>query len=375
MTQNSFNISYPAVYNGTEKSKISFFSGTPDLDKLFFTDLALNDNEDTKRFFVTDATVASLPCNTSFIAKFDDGKYGNNYLLILGSGEKYKTTESVLRIVTEATKVGLSRKDIFIGIGGGVICDITAFAASIYKRGASVQFVPTTLLAMVDASIGGKTGCDYENYKNLIGTFFPASNLYYFPEFVQYLPENQYNSGLAEAFKTALICDKKLYEIFRDKSDEIINRDKDVLEQIIRMCVQDKASIVEKDFTEQNIRAFLNLGHTFGHAFESVAGLGTVTHGSAVAWGISRCVELAFKKEYCMEKFRNEVFEILSKFDWEVTPTPKEILGGGIGERLVAVMKKDKKNLSDKIRVVLVKDVCDISIEEIDDEAILSVLK
>ena len=126
MTHKSFSISYPAVYNGTEKSEISFISGTPDLDKLFFTDFALNENEETKRFFVTDATVASLPCNISFISKFDDGKFGNNYLLILGSGEKYKTTESVLRIVTEATKVGLSRKDIFVGIGGGVICDITA---------------------------------------------------------------------------------------------------------------------------------------------------------------------------------------------------------------------------------------------------------
>ena len=228
---------------------------------------------------------------------------------------------------------------------------------------------------MVDASIGGKTGCDYENYKNLIGTFFPASHLYYFPQFVQYLPENQYNSGLAEAFKTALICDKELYDIFKNKSVEINNRDKDILEEIIERCVTDKAFIVEKDFTEQNIRTHLNLGHTFGHAFETVSGLGTVTHGSAVAWGISRCVELAFKKEYCMEKFHNEVFDILNQYNWETTPTPKEILGGGIGERLITVMKKDKKNLSDKIRIVLVKNVGDISIEEFPDEDILSVLK
>ena len=389
MSHTSFNISYPAIHNGTEKSEISILSGTPDLASLFFDSECCsdnnsgnnNDNNDCnndgakKRFFVTDATVASLECMAPFISKFDDGKYGNNYILILGSGEKYKTVESVLRIVTEAIEAGLSRKDVFVGIGGGVICDITAFAASIYKRGASVQFVPTTLLAMVDASIGGKTGCDYQNYKNIIGTFVPASKLFYFPEFVQYLSEEQYNSGLAEAFKTALICDKELYNIFKNKADEINSRDKVVLEEIIKHCVAAKASVVEKDFTEQNVRAFLNLGHTFGHAYESVAGLGTVTHGSAVAWGISRCVELAFKKDYCFERFRNEIFEILEKYNWETSPSPKAILGGGIGERLLSVMKKDKKNLTEKVRIVLLKDVCDISIEEFEDSDILSVLK
>ena len=111
----------------------------------------------------------------NFIQKFDDGIYENDRLLILGSGEKYKTIESVLSIITAAVEADFTRKDIFVGIGGGVICDITAFAASIFKRGAKVEFIPTTLLAMVDASIGGKTGCDYENYKNIIGTFFPAN--------------------------------------------------------------------------------------------------------------------------------------------------------------------------------------------------------
>lgn len=372
MKTDSINISYPSIHIGTEKSEITFLPGVPDLSRLFFED---NKDEVQRRFFITDANVASLECMRDFTSKFDDGVYGKDILIVLGSGEKYKTIETVLNILTEAVEAGFTRKDIFVGIGGGVICDITAFAASIFKRGAQAQFIPTTLLAMVDASIGGKTGCDYNNYKNIIGTFYPAKKIYYFPEFVQYLPENQYNSGLAEAFKTALLFDKNLFEIFRNESDKINARDKDLLMEIIRTCVKAKGNIVEQDFTEQGIRAYLNLGHSFGHALETLTGLGNVTHGYAVAWGISRSVELAYRKEYCMQNFKDTIFEILKKYGWETAPIPAVIKGGGVGERLISVMHKDKKNLTDKIRIVLQKNITETSVEEVEDSEILSVLK
>ena len=373
MSQSSFTISYPALHTGTDKSEIKFIPGKPDLAALFFE--GEQAAETRRRFFITDATVASLECMQSFISKFDDGVCGKDCLLILGSGEPYKNIESVLNIVREAFEANFTRKDIFIGIGGGVICDITAFAASIYKRGTSVQFVPTTFLAMVDASIGGKTGCDFENYKNIIGTFFPATKLFYFPEFVQYLPENQFNSGLAEAFKTALLFDKELYDLFKNEADKINARDSQLLETIIHKCVKAKGSIVEQDFTEQGIRAYLNLGHTFGHALESVAGLGAITHGSAVAWGIGRAVELAYKKEYCLQAFRDEVFEILKAYNWITEPVPSFVKGGGFSERLISIMRTDKKNISDKIRLILCKGVADITIEEVDEKLIASVVK
>ena len=373
MSQNSFTISYPALHSGTDKSQINFVSGTPDLAKLFFE--GEEAKEPRRRFFVTDATVASLACMQSFISKFDDGVCGKDCLLILGSGEPYKTIESVLNIVKAAFEANFSRKDIFIGIGGGVICDITAFAASIYKRGTSVQFVPTTLLAMVDASIGGKTGCDFENYKNIIGTFFPAKKLFYFPEFVQYLPENQYNSGLAEAFKTALLFDKDLYDLFKDEADKINTRDSKTLEKIINKCVKAKGKIVEEDFTEQGIRAYLNLGHTFGHALETAAGLGSITHGAAVAWGIGRAVEVAYKKDYCMQSFRDEVFDILKAYNWDTDPVPSFVRGGGFCERLINIMRTDKKNVSDNIRLILCQGIADIKFEEVDEKIISSVLK
>lgn len=371
MSENTFQISYPAIYSGTEKSNIQFFDGTPDLKALFEP----GKEGKQRRFFVTDATVATLDCLKNFVECFDDDACGKDLLMVLGSGEAYKSVDSVLRIIKTAIDAGFSRNDVFVGIGGGVICDLTAFAASIFKRGAEVQFVPTTLLAMVDASIGGKTGCDFDNYKNMIGSFFPASHLYYFPEFVQYLPNNQFISGLAEAFKTGVLFDKELYDTFKNESEKILNRDKEVLSKIIHKCVKAKANVVEVDFTEKNIRATLNLGHTFGHALETIVGLGSITHGEAVAWGIGREVALAFKKEYCKESFMNEIFEILEKYGWETKAIPPIVKGGGVGERFLAVMHKDKKNLNDTIRLIISKNIADIVIEETADKDILSVLK
>lgn len=371
MTENTLFISYPQTYIATPKSEINFYSGTPDLINCFKPGEPCNE----RRFFVTDATVASLPCMKDFISKFEDDKCGDDCLIILGSGEPYKTIESVLRIVSGAIQANFSRNDLFVGIGGGVICDITAFAASLFKRGANVEFVPTTLLAMVDASIGGKSGCDFENFKNMIGAFYPARKLYYFPEFIQSLPENQYNSGLAEAFKTAILFDKELFDLFENSSELILKRDSATVETMIKKCVKAKATIVQEDFLERGIRAFLNLGHTFGHAFESLAGLGIVTHGQAVAWGIGRSATLSHIKGYCREEFKNRILKTMELYNWDTNPLPQEVKGGAIGERFISVMHKDKKNLNSKVKVILMKDFCDIFSEEIEDSEILQALK
>ncbi len=370
MNNNTINVNYPAIYSGTDKSEIVFIDGTPDLNSIFAP------GESTqRRFFVTDATIASLECMQSFISKFDFDVCGNDILLILGSGEPYKTIESVLTIIQKAIDAGFSRNDLFIGIGGGVICDITAFAASIFKRGAAVQFVPTTLLAMVDASVGGKTGCDFENYKNMIGSFFPAQKIYYFTEFIQYLPDNQYFSGLAEALKTGILFNETLFEYFEKESEKIKARDSQILKEIITLSVKEKANVVEKDFTERNIRAYLNLGHTFAHAYETIMGLGAVTHGEAVAWGIGRAITYSYKKDYCREAFYNRIIDVLKLYNWDTDPIPSLVRGGGIGARFLSVMHKDKKNINSKIRLIVPKGIGEIIFEEADDKDILSVLK
>ncbi|MCR5188709.1 MAG: 3-dehydroquinate synthase [Treponema sp.] len=372
MATDIISINYPSINLGSKQSNISFIDDEVDLVKLF---LENKKNPQQKRFFITDSNVASLECLQSFTNKFDDGVYENDFLMIIGSGEKSKSVETILSIVSAAIQANFTRKDIFVGIGGGVICDLVSFAASIYKRGIEVQLVPSSLLAMVDAAIGGKTSCDFGEYKNIIGTYFPASNIYYFPAFIQTLPENQYNSGLAEAFKTGLLFDKKLYQLFKDSTDKVLSRDKDTLIEIIKRSVNAKGKVASKDFLDEGIRTHLNLGHTFGNALENIAGLGAITHGAAVAWGIGRSVELAWKKEYCLQSFRDEIFSILEKYNWDTEGQPQAARGGGVGSRMLQVMHKDKKNLSEKVRIVLLKGIEDSIVEEVEDNDILAVLK
>lgn len=367
----TFNINYPSLNPGAAQTVISFIPGTPDLLSIFSPGC----DSEQRRCFVTDATVATLPVMESFISKFEDGVCGNDLLIILGSGEPYKTMESVLEIVSTAVDAGFSRKDLFIGIGGGVICDMTGFAASLFKRGAACQFIPTTLLAMVDASIGGKTGCDFQSYKNMIGSFWPAQKIYIFPAFVKYLSNGQYRSGLGEAVKTGLLYDKELYQLFKDEAEKILSRDEELIFEVIKKCATAKANVVEQDFTEKNIRMYLNLGHTFGHGLETVAGLGNISHGDAVAWGIGRAVCLSAKEEFCKDSFKQEVLDVLEKYGWCTEAIPEGVTGGGLGERLLSAMKKDKKNSSSKIRCVLLKGMNEPFTQEIEDSKILSVLK
>lgn len=369
--KNVLNVSYPVSYPGAQITKISFTSGKPDLNTLFNP----GREEGPRRCFITDASVATLPDIQDFINQFEDGICGNDILLILGSGEPYKTIDSVLEIVKNAVDANFSRKDLFVGIGGGVICDMTGFAASIFKRGIACQFVPTTLLAMVDASIGGKTGCDFENYKNMIGAFWPAKEIFIYPEFVQTLSQAQYRSGLGEAIKTALLFDKELFELFKTEPEKILARDKEIVFNLIQKCAKAKAEVVEKDLTEKNIRMYLNLGHTFGHALETLSGLGNIPHGDAVAWGIAREAVLCAREDICSESFKDEVLSVLDKYGWCIDPIHPLITGGGIGERLMTIMKKDKKNASSKIKLVLQRGLNDTFTEEIEDSKILSVLK
>jgi 3-dehydroquinate synthase len=371
--ENEFNIKYPPVHPGTDSTRIFFYSGVPDLLSVLRPGEIHEDGQ--RRFFITDATVATLSSVQPFIEKFDEGKCNKDAILILGSGEPYKTIESVLTIVKTALEEDYTRKDKFVGIGGGVICDITGFAASLFKRGAAVEFVPTTLLAMVDAAIGGKTGCDFDNYKNMIGTFFPAQSLYIFPEFIQSLSDDQYRSGLAESFKTALLYDKELYELFRDNAERIKSRDKNTDEMLIRHCIKAKAEVVGQDLMEKNIRAFLNLGHTFGHALESLVGLGNITHGDAVAWGIGRAVSLSNNLDICNAAYKNEVLSVLESYGWETNPFPRIVKGGGVGDRILANMHKDKKNSGNIIKLILQKGLTETLIQEVSDDKILSVLK
>ena len=383
------DISYPPVHPGTDRTFIRFYGGEPDLNSIFYS----SEKEDSpQRIFVTDTHVASLKQMQPFINFFRGENYsqpkiengftgtrGKDILLILGSGEPFKTIESVLAICKAAIDSNAKRSAVFTGIGGGVITDMTAFAASIFKRGATCELVPTTLLSMVDAAIGGKSGCDFDSYKNMIGSFFPAQKIHIIPSFIQSLPENEYRSGMAEVVKTALLYSKELFGKLASKPEILQNRKDPLVEEMIKICVNAKAAVVEQDLTEKNIRMQLNLGHTFGHALETRAGLGKVSHGDAVAWGIARAAELSKKIGLCTENYVQTVKTVLSSFGWETQPLHSALNGKFASEKEAALslfeaMKKDKKNASSKVRFVLQEDVGETVITEADEKDVLSVL-
>ena len=383
------DIAYPPVHPGTDRTFIRFYGGEPDLNSIFYSS---EEENSPQRIFVTDTNVASLKQMQPFVNFFRGENYsqpkiengfigtrGKDVLLILGSGEPFKTIESVLAICKAAIDSNAKRSAVFTGIGGGVITDMTAFAASIFKRGATCELVPTTLLSMVDAAIGGKTGCDFDSYKNMIGSFFPAQKIHIIPSFIQSLPENEYRSGMAEVVKTALLYSKELFEKLASKPEILKNRKDPLVEEMIKICVNAKAAVVEQDLTEKNIRMQLNLGHTFGHALETRAGLGKVSHGDAVAWGIARAAELSKKIGLCTENYVQTVKSALSSFGWETQPMHSALNEKFASEKEAALslfeaMKKDKKNASNKVRFVLQEDVGETVITEVDEKDVLSVL-
>ncbi|WP_273064934.1 3-dehydroquinate synthase [Treponema berlinense] len=383
------DIAYPPVHPGTDRTFIRFYGGEPDLNSIFYSS---EEENSPQRIFVTDTNVASLKQMQPFVNFFRGKNYsqpkiengfigtrGKDVLLILGSGEPFKTIESVLAICKAAIDSNAKRSAVFTGIGGGVITDMTAFAASIFKRGATCELVPTTLLSMVDAAIGGKTGCDFDSYKNMIGSFFPAQKIHIIPSFIQSLPENEYRSGMAEVVKTALLYSKELFEKLASKPEILQNRKDPLVEEMIKICVNAKAAVVEQDLTEKNIRMQLNLGHTFGHALETRAGLGKVSHGDAVAWGMARAAELSKKIGLCTENYVQTVKSALSSFGWETQPMHSSLNGKFASEKEAALslfeaMKKDKKNASNKVRFVLQEDVGETVITEVDEKDVLSVL-
>lgn len=361
--------------SGFDKTEILFYNGNPDVYGIFLA-------EETKqnRLFVTDTTIASLECNAPFIGHFTKDsitkslegsavyRNGNDTLCILGPGEKYKTIDSVLEIVKAALNSNFNRNCLFVAIGGGVICDMTGFAASIFKRGVECEFVSTTLLADVDAAVGGKTGCDFETYKNMIGAFWPSKKLHVFPQFVKTLPEKEYLSGLAEAIKTAFLFDAPMLELFRNEKDKVLNRDSEILEKLISGCSKAKARIVHEDPKEKGNRAFLNLGHTFGHALESVSGLGEITHGEGVAWGMARAFEYSARNGLCTREYADDAIKILDSYGYN---TKKSKIPA---EKILDAMRKDKKNMSSAIKLIVQDGPQSTKIIEATDEKILEVL-
>ena len=237
-----------------------------------------------------DAVIQALVCdqNTAMFAPQQCTR------IIVPNGESSKTSLILHDLVSSFAALSLTRDSMIVGFGGGAVTDLCAFAAHIYLRGIGVVLVPTSLLAMVDAAVGGKTGIDFAGYKNIVGSFYPAKEIRINPEFTYSLSDREYKSGLAEVIKAALLRDAGLLSLLEKKRDSVMKRELQTVKDCIRAAVLVKAAIVMEDPQEKGIRAYLNLGHTFGHALEACMGLGVWTHGEAVAWGIARAMQAEY---------------------------------------------------------------------------------
>jgi len=271
---------------------------------------------------------------------------GMDYILIK-QGEANKDLHEIQRILEEFTSLGLDRKSIVVGIGGGLVCDMTGFAASIYMRGIDFGFVPTTLLAQVDAAIGGKNGVNFLDYKNYIGTFTQPEFVICDSRFFETLSDIEFKSGLGEVFKYSLLSHgTKLFDYLSDNCESILNRDTNKLNYIVNECVDSKTAIVEQDPFDHGIRNTLNLGHTFGHCFELSEKL---PHGIAVVSGIKMAANLSVKLGFLKNEIRDDInkLSLFLGFDEEVVLTDNHI----------DILLKDKKKEDGFIKFILIKDI------------------
>ena len=207
-------------------------------------------------------------------------------LVTIPDGERAKTMGTVSRLIDRMVSHGLTRQSAIVAVGGGVVGDVAGFAASVYLRGIAVVQVPTTLLAQVDSSVGGKTGVNHRAGKNLIGSFHQPRLVVVDPAVLASLPPRQYSSGLYEALKYGVIRDRALFLSFERNREAILGRDVPALEELISGCLRIKAAVVGADEREDDLRRILNFGHTIGHALETAARYRRILHGEAVGYGM-----------------------------------------------------------------------------------------
>ncbi len=279
------------------------------------------------------------------------------------SGEKHKTQSTVNAIIKQLIELNANRKTILIGVGGGVVTDITGYVASIFMRGIKFGFVPTTILAMVDASIGGKNGIDVGVYKNMVGTINQPSFILHDLIFLNTLPETEWPNGFAEIIKHACIKDAAMFKELEANNLKQYQSKKTLLHNLIQRNALLKTKVVIKDEFETGDRKLLNFGHTFGHAIENTYQL---PHGYAVAIGmVMACI---ISVSYTNFKDTNRVVELIKKYGLPVHQSYN-------AKKILEVMKADKKKVKDVINYVLLKKIGDAVVEPIPINEVENIIK
>ena len=282
--------------------------------------------------------------------------------ICIDTNEKIKSLETVNYIINELVMMEADRSSFLLGIGGGVLCDITGFVASIYMRGISFGFISTTLLSQVDASVGGKNGVNFKGYKNIVGVFNQPDFVICDPEILKTLPEDELLNGCAEIIKHGVIADKNLFEYLEKNYQSILDMDRDVIEKVVYDSIAIKSDVVNRDEKEKGERKKLNFGHTVGHAIEKVTG---ESHGRAVSLGMVAAANLSETKDLLSPDDKQRIISLIENMGLPVEMKADK-------EKIFDAMKRDKKREGDSIHFVLLdgigKAVIDnISIKELEE--------
>ncbi len=282
------------------------------------------------------------------------------------AGEEHKNLEVIQSIYEHLILEGFDRKDMLIALGGGVTGDMTGFAAATYLRGIRFIQVPTTLLAQVDSSIGGKTGVDFRQYKNMVGAFHQPSLVYMNLSAYRTLNEEQFACGMAEVIKSGMLADRGYFHWLMEHHQEILEKNEDVLADMILRCCEIKRDVVEEDPTEQGIRALLNLGHTIGHAVEKLMNF-SMLHGQCVAVGYVAAAYISLQRGMISTEDLYNIEKINHMFQLPVR------IHGLKDTEILSATKKDKKMSRGNIKFILLNGIGEAVVDKtVTDEELLS---
>jgi len=314
--------------------------------------IAIGDQLENCNRYMPDAHTVVI--TDTIVRNLYENKFPNADIIEIGTGEPIKTLQTIHEIYEQMIRFETDRESFVLAIGGGIVCDIAGFSASTYMRGINFGFVASTLLAQVDASIGGKNGVNVAGYKNMAGVFKQPSFAICDLAMLQTLAPDDYRCGLAEIVKHAIIFDIKLFEFIEQNISGIENKNPVILEKLIYDSVMIKSTIVQEDETEKGVRKKLNLGHTFGHAIEKLT---KINHGQAVSIGIVMASTLAGQlgmiKQYDVER----ITDLLTKLQLPVSLDLNKDL-------IFQTMKKDKKRQQDHILLILPQSIGNVFIEK-----------
>jgi 3-dehydroquinate synthase len=269
-------------------------------------------------------------------------------VILLPDGEEHKNLKSLVMIYDGLVKARLERKSCILALGGGVIGDLAGFAAATYLRGVPYVQLPTTLLAQVDSSVGGKTAVNHDSGKNLIGAFYQPKLVLIDITVLRTLPRRELIAGLAEVVKYGIIADPILFRLLEDKIERLLGLDRELLIQVIATCCAIKARVVEQDEREDDYRAVLNFGHTVGHALEAATDYQRFLHGEAVAIGMAKAAAISLQQGFCDRKSFERVIQLIKKVG-----LPTELPSSISIANLLQGMEVDKKAAAGKIKFVM----------------------